>query len=95
MPALLGPRLAPTGRAFLIVPWERRHELENGFAPARSLRVVSHTADSPPGKAIVELRAGAGPCESLPPLILFADAAKKEYTAEFGKFLAGGLIPAP
>ena len=93
--ALLAPRLAPEGRAFIILPWEKREKVARGPLFVRSLRPVAHAPASPPGKAIVELRATTGPCEELPPLILFRDAAKKIYSPIFGKFLAGGMLPQP
>ena len=90
---LLAPRLAVDGRALIIVPWERREELAGGPLSVRSRHAVHHAPGSPPGKAVVELRAVTGPCEELPPLILYQDAAKKIYTPVFGKFLAGEMIP--
>ena len=95
LPALLAARLAPDGRAFIILPWARRSDVASGPLAMRALRAVHHAPGLPPGKAIVELRAAPGPCEELPPLILYQDAAEKIYTVEFGKFLAGEWIPQP
>lgn len=95
LPSLLAARLAAAGRAFIIIPWARRNDVTSGALALRSRRAVHHAPGLPPGKAIVELRAADGPCEELPPLILYQDAAEKIYTPAFGKFLAGELLPQP
>ncbi len=86
-------RLAPGGRACVIVPAQRAGEFADGPLAVAARTLIRHTPGGPATRVILALahEGGAAACDN--ELVIYEDAAMKRYTPELAAFLAGEMIP--
>jgi tRNA1Val (adenine37-N6)-methyltransferase len=91
--AAIAARLAPGGRAFVIVPAERAGEFEGGPLPLAGRTLIRHAPGEPATRAVLALAHARDATATESELVIYEDAAMKKYTPELAAFLAGETIP--